>query len=843
MKRKGAYIVLFILLFSLMNSVSAVWIYPNVDMVANNFTLNTITAQNYTSVTYGDTWIDLSEGGNITFAGNITSSRDLIELNGLCGIGNYTTDISIDVYAPADWTVDSASLVCTSNNSKDDTAVTTYSNITVNATYQRLTFTTYDPSNDFDTIDMGFFDANISVSVSNDTLQYSGYNLSEDLFEVYNLASVGNITSSYNSTYNSINMSWNSVTHNTTTFRPNATGYSTECERYGADTNWQCVNDTTPDGDSAYVYCYTPIPVTDLYGMLNHTTETGDIENVTLYGCSRKTGAYVGMTVWYIRTHETVSEKGIYYNTDNYETYSRTVVTNPFTGVAWTWDEIDDLEIGAGLWGGEVSDVRLTQIYAVVNWYEYIQGTIDEADSFVVVRSNTSQPVCPTDGYEVQNNTDVFYNVSRTFTEAYFTVFTYNATTHSYGTGIPMLWGGIQLQCFNESNPSQAIDFDIEITNSDASEVYTANDVSNGQAISFDDIPYGDDTIFVISNSSYEQRIYYYDLLVNHFYNYSFYLPPTETGSPGNTTDTELYYIQVINEYDQPVEDVLVNIKRYINTTDTYLNISVLLTDGNGYVSLYLIPDEHYKLFLTKTGYEDEISEFFPDPDFYGIYYPKVVKIYLSEPGTDTLWTNINWDISPTLYDHNNSISFYFNITSSDNKLEWYKMTVRYYNNVTDTWDLLYSFNKTTSSGGGSITYTTPDTVGKYALYCSFKKEGYNSFHFGLPDKYIYHIWNISSGGDTDIDTFLTNTMGSSPVYVGDTIIAYTSLIAAFVVTFFLFTFSPKFAGFSIIVMGIILGALKEPLHIITDDVINALAVTTIVILGIIVVIYTRKKG
>jgi hypothetical protein len=32
-------------------------------------------------------------------------------------------------------------------------------------------------------------------------------------------------------------------------------------------------------------------------------------------------------------------------------------------------------------------------------------------------------------------------------------------------------------------------------------------------------------------------------------------------------------------------------------------------------------------------------------------------------------------------------------------------------------------------------------------------------------------------------------------------------------------------------------------LHIITDDTINALAVTTIVILGIIVVIYTRKKG
>lgn len=1055
MKRKGAYIILFILLLSLTNSASAVWIYPDADIIVEDFTLNTVTAQNFTYVEIGTTYTNLSWDGatyhNITYVTNvssnlsfiqmdvdtgtlsfdvycpsgwsitnpsmkvlnandvvestltsftittinsthkhysttysptgiatvdmgyfdvnisltasnttliytgykisnnlfytydkapvnhpptnITTSRNIIELNGVCGLGNYTTDIRCDIYAPTGWVISSASMSPTTNNSKADTVASSYSSSTINSTHRHLIFT-YNPSNSLNTIDMGDFDVNISISASNSTHVYTNYTTSADLFEVYNLSSVGNITSSYNSTHDSINMSWNSVIYNTTTFRPNAAGTATENTMFGDSANYLCIDESTPDEDSTYIYNDNHVvDKKDSYNIPDHTTETGIIEKVTVFIRYRDTTiTAAGGCYPIIRTGGSYFYDAMFHS-NIYATSSETWTTNPDTSVAWTWSNIDSLEIGAWVFPPmppEAEETRVTQVYAVVEWYEYTEAIADEIDSFVVVRSNTSQPVCPTDGYEVQNNTDVYYNVSRTFTEAYFTVFTYNSTTRSYGTGVPMLWGGIQLQCFNESNPSQAINFDIEITNSDASKVYTASDVSNGQVISFDDIPYGDDTIFVISNSSYRQRIFYYNLVINHFYNYTFYLPPiaTEGGEDGegtlrtytdvksvitpsddltitlthtleemigvyvyntsgtypdwvsvpndnytisgndviinqsvlddNTTmvkvdywymdydnevETQLYYIQVINEYDQPVKDATVNIKKYINTTDTYLPVSVLLTDGNGYVSLYLIPDEHYKIFVTKTGYDDEISDFFPAVLYYGIHYPKVVKIYLSEPGTETLWTNIDWDISPTLYDHNNSISFYFNITSSDNKLEWYKMIVHYYNNSTGKWDLLYYFNKTKSSGGGSITYTTPSTIGKYALYCSFKKEGYSSFHFGLPDCYIYHIWNISGGGGTDIDTIITNIAGASPVYVGDTIIAYTSLMAAAVITFFLFTFSPKFAGFSIIVMGIIIGALKEPLHIITDDTINALAVTTIVILGIIVVIYTRKKG
>ena len=166
------------------------------------------------------------------------------------------------------------------------------------------------------------------------------------------------------------------------------------------------------------------------------------------------------------------------------------------------------------------------------------------------MRNNNSYPICPTDGYEVQNSTTGHYNTSVTFDEAYFSLFAYNDTTQSYSEHIEMEWGVLGLNTYNESNPSQEIGFNIEISDNAASITYTASDLTNTHYIDLNNIPYGDDTIFIISNSSYRQRIYYYDLVLNNFYNYTFYLPPVtnpvDPGSGddgGNTTATILCLI------------------------------------------------------------------------------------------------------------------------------------------------------------------------------------------------------------------------------------------------------------------------------------------------------------
>jgi hypothetical protein len=84
--------------------------------------------------------------------------------------------------------------------------------------------------------------------------------------------------------------------------------------------------------------------------------------------------------------------------------------------------------------------------------------------------------------------------------------------------------------------------------------------------------------------------------------------------------------------------------------------------------------------------------------------------------------------------------------------------------------------------------------------------------------------------------------VGKSPVFVGNVAAGYTSLFAAIVITFALFTFSPKFSGLGLISIGMVLGWMKGPLGIIGDTTINWGMVSIVVIFGILVLVYTNMK-
>ena len=156
----------------------------------------------------------------------------------------------------------------------------------------------------------------------------------------------------------------------------------------------------------------------------------------------------------------------------------------------------------------------------------------NNSDMEIVVKNNNTWPSTPADGWVRQNSTNQWFNVSEN-ESGYYTIWSYNVSGNCYSaTGLNIPWGIVCLNCFNESNPGQAIGFDIEITDQGASQVYIATDCINTHEIDMMSIPYGDDTIFIVSNDSYRQRIYYYDLIPNNVYNFSFYLPPVEIPIP-----------------------------------------------------------------------------------------------------------------------------------------------------------------------------------------------------------------------------------------------------------------------------------------------------------------------
>jgi len=243
--------------------------------------------------------------------------------------------------------------------------------------------------------------------------------------------------------------------------------------------------------------------------------------------------------------------------------------------------------------------------------------------------------------------------------------------------------GGLEFWCYNENNMSQTIGFDLIISNQQGTQVYSASDLTSGSSINTSVMPVGLNTVFIVSNSSYETRVYYYDITVNTYLNLSFYLPPVKDdvtlqySSEGvsdpasnvvvdlecvpdrivlvqgwneslyghwfmipddnytlagdrvtvssdsldaNTTVIQVQYycsdnvldyiIHVIDNVNNPVSDAKVLLRRLDN--DTYMNMSSVITDGNGDATVFLIPGEHYRVVISKDGYDTSYADYIP---------------------------------------------------------------------------------------------------------------------------------------------------------------------------------------------------------------------------------------
>ncbi|MHA1289722.1 MAG: glycoside hydrolase family 78 protein, partial [Candidatus Thorarchaeota archaeon] len=198
----------------------------------------------------------------------------------------------------------------------------------------------------------------------------------------------------------------------TETLRPNGNGDVTDLPYQYPDSGYHYdkVDDVSSDGDSTYVYrTVGTSDIYDLYSLSDHTG-SGLINSVKIYIVVRVIAGQDCNFKIVIKTGGSVYKtNSIQHSTSTWTTYATEYTTNPQTGQAWTWAEIDSLQAGVGIicdWG---EDGFCTQVYVVV---DYTPNTTPSADT-PTVQGYSSSPQkdhitdsTPTLGWTFNDNGD-----------------------------------------------------------------------------------------------------------------------------------------------------------------------------------------------------------------------------------------------------------------------------------------------------------------------------------------------------------------------------------------------------------------------------------------------------
>ena len=167
--------------------------------------------------------------------------------------------------------------------------------------------------------------------------------------------------------------------------RPNGAGDETNiASQYPASTyHWDKVDEETADDDSTYVYSNSTSYQRDLYSLSN-PTGSGAINFIKVRYRFKRYSAGTGYLTPAIKTGGTAYEgTGDTEAAGSYKDGSYQWTTNPQTGVAWTWDDLTNLQAGIKIkespGGGH--QTRCTQVYVEVDYTAVTEKTSSDAGS------------------------------------------------------------------------------------------------------------------------------------------------------------------------------------------------------------------------------------------------------------------------------------------------------------------------------------------------------------------------------------------------------------------------------------------------------------------------------
>ncbi len=155
------------------------------------------------------------------------------------------------------------------------------------------------------------------------------------------------------------------------TLRPNAAGDETALLKSGGTYNWEMVDEAVADDAATTVHAYAATYKRDLYNLPSHSVGSGTINSVKIYfriytnsedyDCFGKPVQKSGTTV----TEGTEQTQPL----GSWGTKSQTYTLNPATAAAYTWAEIDALQVGVALTDKAYSHAAYsTQVYIDVDY-------------------------------------------------------------------------------------------------------------------------------------------------------------------------------------------------------------------------------------------------------------------------------------------------------------------------------------------------------------------------------------------------------------------------------------------------------------------------------------------
>ena len=176
------------------------------------------------------------------------------------------------------------------------------------------------------------------------------------------------------------------------TLRPNAPGDECNIQNVtgcsSCPNHYTCVDEASADDGTTYIRNYNESPMQrDLYNIDDHSVGSGTINKITVYSRCRDNG-FTGKLKICIKSGtgsgapDTVSEGAEKSMTGDgtWANYSEEWATNPATGSAWTWDEIDKLQIGVAM-GAKFTECYCTQVYVEVDYTAVTEKTSSDSGS------------------------------------------------------------------------------------------------------------------------------------------------------------------------------------------------------------------------------------------------------------------------------------------------------------------------------------------------------------------------------------------------------------------------------------------------------------------------------